>query len=129
MRHGKVALKLGTYQKYYVSHCEEKHSIQLTISVVGNDLPRIQERRELIEDVDKMLNDVMKVFMPAAVQPVLFVPCPLCPILHITFTEVCAGGTLYCSTFEEDIALRDHYRDLMLPLTGMIFCGIVHVHD
>ncbi|XP_065914617.1 uncharacterized protein [Dysidea avara] len=116
MRHGKVALKLGTRQKYYISHCEEKHSIQLTITVVGNDVPSIQERRQLIDDVEKMLNDIMKVFMPAADQPVLLVPCPLCSILHITFTEVCAGGISYCSTNEEDIALRDHYHDLMLPL-------------
>jgi len=120
MRHGKVALKMGTHQKYYISHCEEKHSIQLTITVVGNDVPSIQERRELIDNVNKMLNDVMKVFMPAAVQPVLFVPCPRCPILHITFSEVCAGGISYCSTFEEDIALCDHYSDLMLPLAGKI---------
>ena len=122
MRHGKVALKLGTHQKYYISHCEEKHSIQLTITVAGNDVPSIQERRELIDDVNKMLNNVMKGFMPAAVQPVLFVPCPRCPNLHITFSEVCAGGISYCCTFEEDIALRDHYHDLMIPFAGIIQC-------
>ena len=120
-----MALKLGAKQKYYISHCEEKHSIQLTITVVGNDVPSIQERRELIDDIGKMLNEVMKIFMPAAVQPLLFVPCPLCPILHITLTKVCAGGISYCSTFEEDIALRDHYSDLMLPLAGMINCTCV----
>ena len=81
-----MGLQLGRHQKYYISRCEEKHSIQLTITVVGDD-KRERERRELIGDVSQLLDDIMKVFMPEVKKPRLMVPCPLCPILHITLSR------------------------------------------
>jgi len=115
MRHGKVALQLGDHQKYYLSWCEEKQSIRLTITVVGNDLSSVQERKELVNDVTKMLKDVMTVFMPAADTPVLLVPCQLCPNLHITFTKVCTGGTVYCPSHKDKTLPTGYYSDF----TGM----------
>ena len=32
-----MGLQLGHHQKYYISRCEEKQSIQLTITVKGDD--------------------------------------------------------------------------------------------
>ena len=93
MRHGKVGLQLGHHQKYYINRCEEKQSIQLTITVVGDDK---RERRELIDNVAQLLDDIMKVFMPEVKKPTLMVPCPLCPILHITLSEVSTGDTIFC---------------------------------
>ena len=112
MRHGKVGLQLGLHQKYYISRCEEKQSIQLTITVSGNDAKCIQGRAELIDDVAKLLNDIMKVFMPAAKRPVLFVPCPLCPNLHITLKQVYDGKSAFCP-FSNDDCIRNHYNDLL----------------
>ena len=56
----------------------------------------VKERRELIGDVTQLLNSIMKVFMREEKKPILMVPCPLCPILHITLSEVSTGDIIYC---------------------------------
>ena len=97
MRHGKVGLQLGAHQKYYISKCEEKQSIQLTITVVGNDSKSSKERKELIDDITQMIDDIMKLFMPTiSERAVILFPCPLCTTLHFTMDEVCSGNTIYC---------------------------------
>ena len=113
MRHGKVGLQLGAHQKYYISRCKEKSSIQLTITVVENDMKCMQDRAELIDSVAGLLNDIMKVFMPAARRPALFVPCPLCPTLHITLKQVYAGDTIFCPLSGDDTVLHNYYSDLL----------------
>ncbi|XP_065905825.1 uncharacterized protein [Dysidea avara] len=112
MRRGKVGLQLGSHQKYYISRCEEKHSIQLTITVVGDDVTSVQERRELIDDVTELLDDIMKVFFPAAKTPATFLPCPLCPNIHIALGEVFGGETIYCPHRNDDIVPYHHYSHL-----------------
>ena len=112
MRHGKVGMQLGARQKYYISRCEEKQSIQLTITVGGSGWSCIQERSELIDDVYKLLIDIMKVFMPAAKKPTLFVPCPWCSILHITLKQVYDGNCIFCPLSGDDSELGDYYSDL-----------------
>ena len=109
MRHGKIGLQLGRHQKYYISRCNEKESIQLTITVVGNDRRSLIERKELIDDLTHYLDTIMKEVMPEVKKPVLMVPCPLCPHLHITLNEVSAGNTIFCTR-------RARSRDAELPL-------------
>ena len=117
MRHGKVGMQLGACQKYYISRCEEKQSIQLTITVGGSGWSCIQERSELIDNVYKFLIDIMKVFMPAAKKPSLFVPCPWCSILHITLKQIYDGGCIFCPLSDDDSELCNYYSDL-LPNTS-----------
>ena len=62
MRHGKMGSQLRVDQKYYTSRCEVKQSIQLTITVVGDDKEHIKER-SLINDITKLLDDIMRMFM------------------------------------------------------------------
>ena len=112
LRYSKVGLQLGSHQKYYISHCEEKKSIQLTITTVGDDVDSVQERRELIDDVTRLLDDVMKVFMPAAKRPTLFVPCPLCPTLHVLLSDVCSGDTIFCPHSNDTTLPTGYYSDL-----------------
>ena len=113
MRHGKIGLQLGLHQKYYISRCQEKQSIQLTITVSGNDAKCVKERAKLIDDVTKLLADIMEVFMPAAKRPVLFVPCPLCHILHITLKQVYEGYAVICPLSGDDSVLHSYYSDLL----------------
>ena len=113
MRHGKVGLQLGAHQKYYISQCEEKRSIQLTITVVENDMKCMQDRAELIDSVARLLNDILKVFMPATRRPALFVPCPLCSTLHITVKQVYDGDTIFCPLSGDDAALHYYYSDFL----------------
>jgi len=115
IRHGLVELQLGAHQKYYVSRCVEKGSIQLTITLpLINDMDSADERKELIYDIKMMLDDIMKAFMPAVKKrPALLVPCPKCPKLHITLDEVDCGNTIFCSSSGETNQLSGYYSDLL----------------
>ena len=89
--------QLGADQKYYITRCDEKQSIQLTITVEGDDAKHVKERRDLINDIIKFLNDIMEVFMPATKErPLLLIPCPFCSVLHIFLDETCSGVRIYC---------------------------------
>ena len=118
MRHGKVGLQLGRHQKYYISRCEEKQSIQLTITVKGDDMRSARERRELIDDVTQLLDDIMKVFMREVKKPTLMVPCPFCPTLHITLSEVPTGDTIYCPQSSGDAETPQGYYGDLTPLAS-----------
>ena len=124
MRHGKIGLQLGAHQKYYISRSEDKQSIQLTITVSKNDVKCMQERSALINDVTTMLDDIMKVFMPAARKPCLFVPCNLCDVLHITLQQIQDGVTVHCPSSTDDTPLHNYYSDL-LSAAGKKVYGIV----
>ena len=115
MRHGKMGSQLGTDQKYYISQCEEKQSIQLTITVVGDDKEHIEERRGLIDNITKFLYDIMKVFMPATKErPSLLIPCAFCSVLHVSLDDACNGKNIFCPFTNDDKSLpHDYYRDLL----------------
>jgi len=84
---------------------------------VRNDKNCAQERKELVDDIKMMLDNIMKVFMPAVKKrPVLLVPCPKCPKLHITLDEVCCGNTIFCSATGVTEQFSGHYCDVLLPV-------------
>ena len=119
MRHGKVGLKLGAHQKYYISRCEEKQSIQLTITVTGTDAECVKERSEIINEVAEMLDKIMKVFMPAAKSPEIMIPCSKCDELHIELKHVHGHETIYCpSSIDDDSPLADDYYSDLLSAVG-----------
>ena len=106
--------QLGADQKYYISRCEEKQSIQLTITVVGDDEEHIEERRSLIDDITELLDDIVKVFMPATKErPSLLIPCPLCPKLHIPLDIVCSSKVIFCPNDDDKSLPRGYYSDLL----------------
>ena len=112
MRHGKVALQLGHHQKYYISRCKEKESIKLTITVVGDDMASVRERKELIDNVNQFLCKIMKAFMPEAKKPILMISCALCYKLHITLDEVYSGTTIFCPTHNDASLPSGFYGEL-----------------
>ena len=126
MRYGKVGLQLGAHQRYYISRCEEHQSIQLTITVVGNDTESAQERKELIDDIPKLLDDIMLLFMPAIREKAttLF-HCPLCTTLndlHITLEDVCSGDTIYCpNASNDDDVPHEYYNNLLSIEPGNLY--------
>ncbi|XP_065898021.1 uncharacterized protein [Dysidea avara] len=119
MRYGKVGLHLGAHQIYYISHCEEKGSIQLTITMPDkDDLYSAQERRELINDITRLLDDILKEFLPAVKKrPIRFVPCPHCPILHVTLSDISNGKSIFCATSNDTRLPPNHYDDLLPNIT------------
>ena len=110
--------QLGANQKYYISRCEEKKSIQLTITVVGDDEEHIKERRDLINDIIKLLDDIMKVYMPATKEkPLLLIPCELCQELHIPLDDVRSGKTIFCPNTDDQSLTDGYYSDLLQDAT------------
>ena len=61
-------MALGPEQFYYVSLCEEIHSIQLTISL-HEKYAFAEQRIELMEYIESRLNLLMKEFMQASTKP------------------------------------------------------------
>ena len=121
MRYGKVGLQLGAHQEYYISRCEEKQSIQLTITVVGNDKNSIHERNELIDYISQQLDNIMKLFMPAVEnRPAVLFPCPLCPALHITLEKVRNGSTIFCIWNCDTAVPPEHFGNLLSTKPGNI---------
>ena len=113
MRQGKIGSQLGLDQKYYISQCEGKQSIQLTITMVGDDKKHIEERRNLINDVKKSLDEIMKMFMSASKErPSLLIPCPYCPVLHILLDDVCNNKTIFCPLTNDRPLPHGYYSDL-----------------
>ena len=114
MRHGKMGSQLGADQKYYISRYEEKQSIQLTITVVGDDKEHIKERKGLISDLITLLDEIMKVFMPATKErPLLLIPCPFCPVLHILLDDACSGKAIFCPYAHDKSLPHGYYSDLL----------------
>ena len=125
MRHGRMGSQLGADQKYYISRCQEKQSIQLTITMVGTDEEHIEERRNLINDVENLLHELIKLFMPAKATttewPVLMVPCTLCPKLHILLEDVRNCKKVFCPNFDDNKLPDDYYYELQ---GGVTSCNI-----
>jgi len=117
MRYGKVGLHLGAHQVYYISQCEEKGSIQLTITMPEtDDLTSAQERRELINDITGLLDDILNKLAPnARKHPIRFVPCPHCLALHITLSDISSGNSIFCAATNDTRLPRNYYDDLLDP--------------
>ena len=114
MRYGKMGSQLGADQKYYISRCEEKHSIQLTITVVGSDKEHTEERKNLIDDINNILHDIVKMFMPAEKEaPLLRIPCPLCSKLHIRLDQASSGKAIFCINAGDKRLPHGYYSELL----------------
>ena len=87
------------------------------------------ERMELIDDVTQLLDDIMKVLMREVKKPTQMVPCPLCPILHITLSEVSTGDTIFCPRSGDAELPLGYHGDLgpddPIPRTGKVVI-IIH---
>ena len=113
MRHDKVGLQLGADQKYYISRCKEKSSIQLTIVVSGSDEKHTEERNNLIDYIYQSLTNIMNLFMPAAKDGLsLFVPCAWCSELHIELHDLDSNDTIFCPNNDDKCLPPSYYGDL-----------------
>ena len=109
-----IKMVLGHDQLYYVSLCEDHHSIRLAITpdddgiIVG---PRgLQERWNLIEEFNAKLMKTVNSFMPSSDLPQRYIPCSFCPNLHLKLDDIRADDKpLHC--FQGRLRI-DYYRDL-----------------
>ena len=106
---------MGAHQVYYISQCEEKGSIQLTITMPEtDDSTRAQERRELIDDITRLLDDILDELTPTAKKcPERFVPCPYCPTIHVTLSDISRNNDIFCAHANDTRLPNNYYYDLL----------------
>ena len=96
-----IKMVLGRDQLYYVSICEDHHSIRLAITPDEDGIVApegLQERWKLIEEFKAQLTLAVKAFMPASQLPKYYIPCSLCPYLHLELDNIRADDMpLRCS--------------------------------
>ena len=108
-----IKMVLGRDQLYYVSHCKHHHSIRLAITPDEDGIVApegLRERWELIEEFKAQLAVAVKAFMPASQPPICYIPCSLCPSLHLELDNIRADDKpLHCSKGKLS---KDYYNDL-----------------
>jgi len=113
LRRHMIKLVLGIDQYYYVSLSDEKDSIRLAIApdeygVVGAE--GMQNRWNLVEFCRDKLKEITATFMPASAPPECYIPCSLCPKLHLKLDEIRATQLpLGCSRGK---LARDYYQSI-----------------
>ena len=108
-----IKMVLGYDQLYYVSLCEDHYSIRLAITPDedGEVTPQgLQDRWSLIEEFNAKLMKTVKAFMPASDPPQRYIPCSLCPKLHLKLDDIRADDKpLHCLNGKLP---KDYYSDL-----------------
>ena len=107
-----IKMVLGRDQLYYVSLCEDYHSIRLAIIPDDDEVTPLglKERWNLIEEFDTKLKKTVKAFMPASDLPQCYIPCSFCPKLHLQLNDIRANNKpLHCS---QGRLPQDYYSDL-----------------
>ena len=108
-----IKMVLGDDQLYYVSLCEDQHTIRLAITPDEDGIvsPKgRQERWELVEYFDTKLQEAVEAFMPAASIPRRYIPCSLCSQLHLKLDDARANNRpLHCINGKLP---KDYYSDL-----------------
>ena len=125
-----IKMVLGHDQLYYVGLSEEHHSIRLAITPDEDGIVTIQglqERWKLIEEFNVKLKETVKAFMPASQLPQSFIPCSLCPKLHLKLDDIRADNSpLRCINGKLP---KEYYSDLRQCQGSRytcIYCYVVH---
>jgi len=108
-----IKLVLGIDQYYYVSLSDEKDCIRLAITPDESNVVSItglQNRWNLVEFFNAKLQKITATFMPASSRPECYIPCNLCPKLHLKLDEIRANQNPLCC-FRGRLA-PDYYQDL-----------------
>ena len=109
-------------QLYYVSLCEDHHSIRLAVTPDEDGIvtPQgLQERWKLIEEFNAKLVEIVKAFMPSSDLPQRYIPCSYCPNLHLKLDDIRADDKpLRC--FPGKLP-KDYYSDLRKQCQGIVF--------
>lgn len=112
LRKGKVMMSLSLGQRYCISLCEEKHSIQLSFVLLPGGRHLAEHRRDLLEYFQSNLEVIMKDFMNATTKPVAYIPCCFCSQLHLELQSLLTGEPQDCNTNMQPIP-ELYYHDLL----------------
>ena len=113
LRKGKAMMALSHGQCYYISLCEEKFSIQLSFALQPGERHLAEDRRELLKYFQTHIIAVMKDFMNATSEPIVYIPCCYCSQLHIKLQSLLNGEQDYCPNNRQSAVPKQHYSDLL----------------
>ena len=105
-----MALSQG--QRYCISLCEEKYSIQLSFVLLPGGGHLAEHRRELLQYFRSKLEVVMEDFMEATSKPIAFIPCCYCSQLHVELEMLLMGEQQDCPENIDPIPTQ-YYCDLI----------------
>ena len=86
-----LKMVLGHDQLYYVSLCEDQASIRLSITPDDDGVithKGLQDRWNLIEELNDRLIEFVKAFMPSSALPQRYIPCCFCSNLHLNLDVI-----------------------------------------
>ncbi|XP_065902538.1 uncharacterized protein [Dysidea avara] len=92
LRRHMIKLVLGSDQYYYVSN--DNDCIRLVVSPDEDGVVSVaglQDRWNLIAFFSTKLMEISATFMPASAPPECYIPCSLCPNLHLKLDEIRAN--------------------------------------
>ena len=113
LRKGKVMMSLSRGQCYCISLCEEKFSIQLSFVLEPGGRHLAEHRRELLQYFQSNLEAIMKDFMGATSEPIVYIPCCFCNQLHIKLQSLKDEEQEYCPNHKQSAIPEQHYSDLL----------------
>ena len=130
LRRQMIKMVLGRDQLYYISLCKDHHSIRLAITLDEDGILTAQghqERWELIEEFKAKLTMAVKAFMPASQRPKCYIPCSLCPNLHLELDIIraddkplhCINGKLSKNYYSD---LRQYQGIYMSSYCYIVYC-------
>ena len=105
-----MALSRG--QRYCISYCEEKHSIQLSFVFLPSSGHLAVHRKDLLEYFQCNLEVIMEDFMNATSKPMAYIPCCFCSQLHVELQLLIEGEQQDCPETMQPIP-QQHYCDLV----------------
>ena len=119
-----MKLVLGSGQYYYLSHNEEKCSIQLSIVFIPDIDHSAKQRKELLKYFQSKLDELMTEFMPAAKKPVANLPCYHCDQLHVELQLLLKGKQQHCPIKDQPIP-KQYYTDLITDQGLLTFIHVI----
>ena len=110
-----IMMVLNHDQYYSVNLCEEKSSIQVDI-ILGSSMKKSAEnRKELIDFFQAMLEKICHDLIPASSKPIPHIQCPHCDKVHLKLRNALEGRTMLCSMKP---IRQDYYQDLFTDSQG-----------
>ena len=102
-------------QYYSVNLSEEKSCIQVDIILRKSMRKSAENRKQLIDYFQTMLEKICHDLIPASSKPIPYIQCPHCDKVHLKLMNALEGHTLLCSMIPIP---QGYYQDLFRECQG-----------
>ena len=108
-------MELGNYQSYFLRPIHKEDLIELVVVSREEEIPAaaISMTNELIVNVEKFIDELMKEIMTSAVMdfPVkCYLPCPQCKVFHFAIEKIMQTDSVLCATTCQYVDMRKYFE-------------------